>query len=157
MIWGSGKTNGRGPWRTRQALDDDHLVGTLATTRERVLKGDLAGAWSGFLISGIGPAFFTKWFWACTLGPSSGDRAAVILDARVRQTLWRLQADPSDSKVVPRGPKGYAAFVDAVSDVAAALRRGEFTSIDAEKVEWLLFARPGPGESSELCLHESLA
>ena len=64
LLWGSGVSNGRGPRYTARALLDDRLIPALAASASCVADGSLASAHEGFRVRGIGPSFFTKWFWA---------------------------------------------------------------------------------------------
>ena len=145
MAWGSGKTNGRGPWRLEQSLSAPTLVETLRTTSALVLTGQLAKAHASFDIDGIGESFFTKWFWVTSLCAPQ-ERRALILDKRVRTTLWRTQSSPP---IVPRTSADYAAFVAAAHVVGRALLPGHSDGDAAEKIEWLLFDRqPARGSSA---------
>jgi 8-oxoguanine DNA glycosylase-like protein len=154
MMWGSGTTNGRGPWRTRQSLEDPSLIDTLEASYHAVRGGELADAYRSFEIEGVGPSFFTKWFWVSSLTLPADKSMALILDKRVRASLWRLQ--PEKERVVPRGGQGYAMYVGASHGIAARLSRGAFPDLDAEKIEWLLFQRRGRS-GEQRCLHDWLA
>lgn len=156
QVWGSGTTNGRGPWRTTQALADPrvetHLCDSAAAAR--VWKpSEARRAWA---VSGIGTSFATKWLWAATLdvNPPAGGCRPLILDDRVRGTLgllgWRPghAADPDGS---------YAAWVSAAHRWAQVLRERGLAGADAEKVEWLLFDRErGRGNADIASLHTRL-
>jgi hypothetical protein len=137
MAWGSGKTNGRGPWRLEQSLCARQLVGTLRSTHELVQRGQLAEAHAAFDVYGIGESFFTKWFWVASLSAPQ-ERRALILDKRVRTTLWRLQPTPP---IVPKTSTDYATFVAAMHDIGRVVLPADMAGDAAEKVEWLLFDR----------------
>lgn len=152
MMWGSGTTNGRGPWRTGEALCDPTLTPKLLRSHGQVRDGRLAEAHSHFAVSGIGESFATKWLWVCSLQSPALRRTGLILDLRVRRTLFQIQ--PLGAEVVPRGSSMYAEFVEAMHLVAEQLRR-EDPIVSAEFVEWLLFERPSArGDSESRCLYD---
>ena len=136
MAWGSGTTNGRGPRNTAKAVADPNLDSTLEKTREHVAIGDLSAAHDAFRLAGIGEAFFTKWFWACSLGFEYRQQA-LILDLRVRESLWSACGKGWSR---PSGSAGYVDYIELLHDVASQLTR-TYPNMTAEKIEWLLFDR----------------
>jgi hypothetical protein len=150
LLWGSGTSNGRGPRYAARTLRDERLAPALANTAALVASGHLAGAHKGFRVRGIGPSFFTKWFWAVGLATTAGPRP-LILDTRVAQSLRRLTGE--EWNTTDRGAADrYADFVERVDHWARALASDhDLVGVDAEKVEYLLFDR-APG-----CLNDCLA
>ncbi len=136
MIWGSGTSKGRGPWRTSQGLRAEALHRSLAQSQAAVLEGDVAGAYRAFRVTGSGEAFFTKWLWAVRL--AGGARPApLVLDSRVLGTLALAHGSGWNR---PRGASGYAAYVRAMEDAARQLSSSEQT-VTGEQLEWLAFRR----------------
>lgn len=138
MMWGSGTSNGRGPWRTAQGLADERLTSTLSATLALARSGNLVDAYRSWHLPGCGEAFFTKWFWTSAL-TSKATPTPLILDLRVRNSI----AAATDGHTIKlRGAAGYAAYCEGIQQVATRLA-GEphLGHIDAEKVEWLLFDR----------------
>jgi hypothetical protein len=129
---------------------DERRAPALANTAALVASGHLAGAHKGFRVRGIGPSFFTKWFWAVGLATTAGPRP-LILDTRVAQSLRRLTGE--EWNTTDRGAADrYADFVERVDHWARALASDhDLVGVDAEKVEYLLFDR-APG-----CLNDCLA
>lgn len=149
MMWGSGKSNGRGPRRTAQALSAGNLADTLRTTSDAVYRGNLVAAYERFVVQGVGEAFFTKWLWSASLGgPESG--RPLILDVRVRRTLRRLLGQHPSWRTF-RGSTGYASYVSMLH-AAADILAERFKQVDAEKIEWLLFDRSSHQPVAELGL-----
>lgn len=91
MIWGTGTADGRGAWRTEQALDS-HPGRVLAKTAALVAQGKLDEAYRTFRtcrVPRVGPAFFTKWLWA--VGTRNSEPPwPLILDSRVSKSLKHL-------------------------------------------------------------------
>lgn len=148
-MWGSGTSNGRGPWRTAQGLKQPDLPDVLRTTAQRVAEGDLGAAYTGFKVPGSGEAFFTKWLWATSLGQSDQHRA-LIFDARVQETLRRLM-EGAEGWRERRGAKGYAGYVSLLHSAARELKP-TFGGIDPERLEWLMFDRTSHDASNDRCL-----
>ena len=135
MIWGSGTTNGRGPRYTKMALESAELDGVLAATAILVAENRLAEAYRAFRVTGVGPAFFTKWFWA--VGSNRRGHQALILDARVWRSLGALGWNSIEAAGTRRRGERYVAYVEEMHDCARAL------STDAEKIEIFLFQANG--------------
>lgn len=140
MMWGSGNTNGRGPWRLRQSLLDERLPTVLRTTASLAASGQLIDAYDAFSVHGVGPSFFTKWLWASTLAAEPA-RRPLILDQRVLATLALLSGSTRQSSP---GGAAYEDYVD-LTHAMATLLAPHFPGIDAEKIEWLLFSRGKDG------------
>lgn len=139
MLWGSGTSNGRGPRYTCDALDDSRLAQALASTREMVLDGDPGQAYASFRCRGIGPAFYTKWFWAaglsCLLKPTP-----LILDARVWASLGALGWDSRESAGSRRWKDRYPAYLKSMERWAES----ELPGVEsAEHLEQMLFQWAG--------------
>lgn len=142
MMWGSGTSNGRGPWRTAQGLADERLTSTLSNTAALAREGNLTHAYRAFRLAGCGEAFFTKWFWAASL-TSDVRPVPLILDLRVRNTIGAVVTSGPPLKL--RGASGYERYCALIDHVAQRLTdQPSLTHIDAEKVEWILFDR-SPG------------
>jgi hypothetical protein len=150
MMWGSGTSYGRGPWRTAQGLGSDQLAQVLRATSEAVTANDLGLAHRRFRVEGTGEAFFTKWFWSRSLSYPRASRRPLILDDRVRGALDRILSE-NDRWKQPRGERGYIDFVD-LTHRCTDLLASHFKHIDAEKVEWLLFDRSSHVRVQEPCL-----
>ncbi|MGY1810152.1 hypothetical protein ACI8AF_22525 [Blastococcus sp. SYSU D00669] len=137
MIWGSGMTNGRGPWRTAQGLAHGPLVDVLRETARLVRADQLDAAFQAFRVTGCGVSFFTKWFWAVSLAAESKGRA-YVLDKRVVDCLilMHTQADVPSRRWWGQ----YAGYLDDLEAAAERLSQ-HYPGIDAEKVEYLLFER----------------
>jgi len=138
MLWGSGTSNGRGPRYTAEALDDPRLVPSLASTREMVLNGDPGQAYVRFRSSGVGPAFYTKWFWAAGLERELSPMP-LILDARVWSSLGALEWDSRESAGSKRWKDRYPAYLTAMEGWARDLQGVN----DAEHLEQMLFQWAG--------------
>lgn len=137
MMWGSGTTNGRGPWRTAQGLSAPNLVVALQASSDAVRRRDLVSAYRGFALAGCGSSFFTKWFWAVALAQPD-QPLPLILDERVLNTLrWIHQGTDWRS---PRHAEGYQTYVEMIHNAANELRV-HHGGLDAEKLEWMLFDR----------------
>lgn len=135
MIWGSGTRNGRGPYYTGIALRDGvNLAATLARTAEMVRSGEHAEAYRTFRVPKIGPAFFTKWFWAAS---SNTARPALIFDSRVRATLGALNWNSREAAGTRNRALRYQAYVAAMHEWAGHL------GTTAEQLELYLFLAAG--------------
>jgi len=143
MMWGSGTTNGRGPWRTSQGLRFVHLHESLQTTRQLVVGGELDSAFAmlsrGHLkIPGCGPAFFTKWLWAASLTETEPPIRPLILDTRVKASI-KNATGPTNWVTGADGYLSYCLTLDAVAHRLTDTTK--LAGITSEKVEWLLFDR----------------
>jgi hypothetical protein len=156
MMWGSGTSNGRGPWRTAQGLADPDLLAVLDRTFGLVANGKLRDAYSAFKVDGCGESYFTKWLWSASLGAGTATPTPLILDLRVRAVLGIVNRD----SLQPRGASGYIKYVDQMSSVASTLNAKKGLHMTAEKLEWLMFERPARRSSGGLdrepCLFEWL-
>lgn len=139
MIWGSGTSNGRGPRYTAAALDDERLLPSLVKSRHLILAGDPAGAYASFRSRGVGPAFFTKWFWAAGLDQDL-DPMPLILDARVWASLAALEWSSRDAAGSNRRAKRYVAYLESMGRWVAAGLPGVAT---AEQLEQVMFRWAG--------------
>jgi hypothetical protein len=109
MIWGSGTSNGRGPWRTAQGLTSRELCPVLQMSVRDLGNpysfDNFAGAYGDFRLTGSGESFFTKWFWAVSLCNPRPTARPLILDVRVRHVLKQVLAG-YNGWVPPKGPSG---------------------------------------------------
>ena len=143
MMWGSGTTYRRGPWRTSQGLRFPQLHECLQTTRQLVVDGNLKSAFAALSygplkIPGCGEAFFTKWLWAASLTETEPPIRPLILDARVKASINKATG-PTNWVT---GADGYLSYCQTLDDVAHRLTDStKLDGITSEKVEWLLFDR----------------
>lgn len=140
MIWGSGTTNGRGPRYTHAALEDARLVDCLASTHALCHRMDYSSAYTTFRMNGVGPAFFTKWFWASTLGAELM-LTPLILDDRVWRSLGSLGWDSRVAAGSRRWGDRYVAYLRALHQWATLI------GVSPEELEWALFTTAGRSES----------
>lgn len=159
MMWGSGTSYGRGPWRTAQGLADEALLAVLRVTLGHLAAGNVQAAYREFKVDGCGESFFTKWLWAASLAEDRPTPRPLILDDRVRGVL-SIANEGSTSWKQPRGSNGYIGYLEHMSTTASLLRETIGAGMTSEKLEWLMFERQnpsGPGDNtSELCLIEWL-
>lgn len=134
MVWGSGTSNGRGPRNTARALADRNLLSMLQGSRDLVLKGDIAEAYGRFRLAGVGPAFYTKWFWAVGL-PFKPTPRPLILDSRVWASLGFLGWDSRTAAGTTRWGPRYRAYLEACERWAGLSDQVD----DPEQVEQVLF------------------
>ncbi|MFE2189127.1 hypothetical protein [Streptomyces sp. NPDC059455] len=132
MIWGSGTTNGRSPRYTEAALSDPRMPTVLRTTHQAVRSGDLLGAYSQFVLNGVGRSFFTKWFAAVDDRDADCERA-LILDARVFHSLNVLNWFSWEAAGTRRWPIRYATYVSTMHEWAPSV------GVTADRLEWLFF------------------
>ena len=145
MMWGSGTTYRRGPWRTSQGLRFPHIHESLQTTRQLIADGDLKSAFAmlsfgPLKIPGCGVAFFTKWLWAASLTETEPPIRPLILDARVKASIKKATG-PTNWVT---GADGYLSYCQTLDAIAHRLTDStKLAGITSEKVEWLLFYRDG--------------
>jgi len=151
MMWGSGMTNGRGPWRTAQGLGDERLTGVLRQTFGDVTNGHAETAYDGFELTGSGESFFTKWFWAASLAEPNASFRPLILDLRVRAALRLVGMHASGAWPPPYGASGYVRYLRLLHAVATAVHAEGFPGVCAERLEWLLYDRPPHKDQTEHC------
>lgn len=118
MMWGTGQSNGRGPRYLSLALADSRLDETLHHTRQAVLDNRPEDAYSQFKIDGVGPSFFTKWFWAAGLG-SDLRVVPLVLDARVWASLGALGWNSVTAAESRLRKLRYRAYLDVCAEWAA--------------------------------------
>jgi hypothetical protein len=117
--------------------------------------GNITQAYDLFNLPGTGESFFTKWFWALSLGVANPPLRPLILDGQVRDVLDKFLNGPQ-GWAPPQGAAGYVAYLQLM-DAAAQSLVTSFTYLDAEKLEWLFYDRPPRSRlhhqgSTELCL-----
>jgi hypothetical protein len=145
MLWGNGTRTRWGPGNLKTALSDARLPDTLESTREAIRALDLREAYRTFYQTqkiGVGEAFFSKWFWACSLADPRAELAPLILDSRVQDSLTRLAFSLREAAGSNRAEDCYVAYVNAAHRWAQALST-DGVSMTAEHVEWLIFCK-GP-------------
>jgi hypothetical protein len=139
MIWGSGTSNGRCPRYTASALADARLIPSLIATRQLVLEGRPGAAYARFRTDGVGPSFFTKWFWVSGIDRGLSP-TPLILDDRVWASLAALGWDSRVAAASRRRNDRYEAYLESMERWAAAKLPGIST---AEQLEQVLFAWSG--------------
>ncbi len=98
-------------------------------------------AYASFRLSGVGPAFFTKWFWASTLDAELS-LTPLILDARVWRSLGSLGWDSRTAAGSRHWRNRYVAYLEAMHRWAALVE------VSPEELEWALFTSAGKSEPS---------
>jgi len=111
---------------------------SLVRTREMVLGGDPGEAYVSFRSTGVGPAFYTKWFWAVGLDRNLNP-TPLILDARVWASLGALGWDSRESAGSRRWKHRYPAYLTAMEGWASNLPDVK----GAEHLEQMLFQWAG--------------
>jgi hypothetical protein len=93
MMWGYG-TNGLGPWRTKQMLQDGRCTQVLEETARRIQDRQFSLAYDRFELDRCGSSFFTKYFYVLGLTLHRHERPLpLVLDERVRTSLLALSKD----------------------------------------------------------------
>jgi len=113
MIWGSGTSNGRGPRNTARALDDERLDSTLRSSHALVVQNQCGEAYRTFRVGGVGPPFFTKWFWSASLAHALHP-APLILDSRVWASLEAVCWNSITAAGTRRRADRYLAYLHAM-------------------------------------------
>lgn len=87
VMWGAGTSGNRAQRYLPMALADRRCDETLRETATQCRKEDLAAAYRGFQLAGMGRSFFTKWLAFAGGGP--GSRVVpLILDDQRRGSAW---------------------------------------------------------------------
>ncbi len=138
MMWGSGTTNGRGPRNTAKAIGDSGLDDVLRDTCDLACRYQLSKAYHRFRVSGIGPSFFTKWFWSCSLKDPLVSKRPLILDERVLDSVNQLGIlfKPMGRNRADR----YDRYVQMLASWAEEVSEADLR-VSQEHLEWLLFDR----------------
>ena len=89
MMWGSGKSNGRGPRYTNQALESGLVAKGMSDIRRFLSHSNIVAAYH-VKISGVGEAFHTKLLWVVGSALPGLTPKPLILDGRVRAGIRRL-------------------------------------------------------------------
>ena len=147
MMWGRGAKNGRMMPKFQVAASHREFDKTLSITRESVMQGDLSGAYSQWLssgIRGIREPFFTKWLFVCGLRNDPGVLQAFTLDGRVRASLRTLEWPDAPLKKILRGKPAlfYETYLKTLTTWAAELS-DEQCQITPLQVEQFLFRKNG--------------
>lgn len=142
QAWGAGTTGSRTILHTKSAFADrENLMKSLRSTTELLRGADdpdaLAEAYTRWHCAGVGQAFFTKWF--TFAGVREGrDWQPLILDARVLRSLNRtLDVTTQNLAGSRRRARRYQSYVETIYKWAAE------TGVDAQRLEWILFAHNG--------------
>lgn len=147
MMWGRGPKNGRMMPKFQVAASHREFDQILSITRESVMQGDLSGAYSQWLssgIKGIREPFFTKWLFVCGLRNDPGVLRAFTLDGRVRASLRTLAWPDAALKKILRGKPAlfYETYLKTLTTWAAELS-DEQCQITPLQVEQFLFRKNG--------------
>lgn len=137
MIWGSGRTNGRGPRNTQKALDCPDIETRLRGVADLVREGHSGDAYQRTRIPGVGGPFLTKFLWAVgtTLPPMHV--RPLILDSRVWYSLNELLRWNS---LLAAGTRSWAARYEAY--LSAMYRWAAAVGVaHPEQLELLLFLK----------------
>jgi 8-oxoguanine DNA glycosylase-like protein len=137
IVWGSG-VRSRSYRYLPQALSAPDCAEQLRASALACRAGDLASAYEGMRLPGIGSAFFTKWFAFAGTTPD-GVRRPLILDARVWKSLNQLGITRRSLGYRTSPAKRYVAYVELLHEWADELRHQGIT-VDAERLEFVLFA-----------------
>jgi hypothetical protein len=140
IVWGSG-VRSRSYRNLPKALSAPDCAEQLRVSALTCRAGDLVSAYNGMRLPGIGPAFFTKWFAFAGSTPGAV-RRPLILDARVWRTLNQLEVTRRSLGYRTSPAKRYLAYVELLHEWAVELR-GQGINVDAERLEFVLFARDG--------------
>lgn len=142
VLWGSG-VRSRSYRNLPRALTAADCVTQLRTAAIACRGGNYGEAYRTMALPGIGPAFFTKWF-AFAGHVANNPRNPLILDARVRRTLTQTLSIGADelggSRVSPA--TRYVAYIELLHQWADQLR-AQGSNVNAEKIEYALFAHNG--------------
>jgi len=142
VAWGSGVSVTRSYRHLPRALSHPQCAERLSSAARSCQSDDLAGAYAGFALPGVGRSFFTKWF--AFAGTTSG-RAwqPLILDDRVLATLYKtMHISTRDLAGSARWSQRYDAYVQQLHRWSSQLAdRG--LPCSAERLEWILFRHGG--------------
>ena len=149
MMWSRGPKNGRLMPKFQKVSNHSDFEKTLQRTRDFILKGkpvDAYQAWVDSGITGIGEAFFTKWFFVC--GLDSRRRSGLqplVLDSRVWKSLSTIgwSSRRQTGKDYRQDPAGaYGAYLKAIDAWASELSDGS-VMVSPLQVEQFFFRRSG--------------
>jgi hypothetical protein len=140
MLWGCGTSRDRAPRYFARTLLDPRLAPTLASSGTHVGEGRALQAHMEFRVRGIGPSFFTKWFWAVGLSQPLSP-LPLMLDRRVGLSLhlltgrwWQLTG--------PCAAGDYGDYLERLDRWAKTLATDPgLAGMDAEKISWMLCDR----------------
>lgn len=136
MIWGRGKANGRMKNHLISILGNSDLDRALAISLDELKMGGPAASyqcWVDSRISGIGPAFFTKWLWAAGCTNPAGNQA-FVLDSRVWASFRNLGWSSIEAARSRNRSIRYGAYVESCVRWSEGL-----AGVSPEDVEWALF------------------
>ena len=114
MMWGSGKTNGRGPRYTASALRHSDITQLMKEIHEDILNGKIEDAYGHHKkIRGVGPSFHTKLLWV--VGSAIGNKplTPLILDERVWAGLKKIGWNSRKAAGSRDRGKRYRAYLSA--------------------------------------------
>lgn len=142
QVWGSGTTGSRTILHTASAFEDrknllESLRSTTAILRGSDAPGALAQAHTRWRCAGVKQSFFTKWF--TFAGACKGRHwQPLILDDRVLRSLNSTLHITTQELAGSRSrARRYQSYVETVHEWAAE------TGVDAQRLEWILFAHNG--------------
>lgn len=151
MAWGTGITGSRGVRNTRLALEDGMPTITCLAESARALRGVgslddpvLAETYRSWCVPGVGQSFFSKWFTFAGRPVTAGRPwNPLILDQRVYRTLnSTLTVSTRDLANSRLRSHRYWSYVAALHDWATQLQLAGY-DVDADRLEWILFAQNG--------------
>jgi hypothetical protein len=137
MVWGSGRTNGRGPRNLKAALSCPDLQTRLSSAASLVRAGNAGAAYQRTRIPGVGKPFLTKYLWAVGTTLDAAGVRPLILDSRVWSSLRTLCWSSLEAAGTYSWSARYEAYLTAMHPWAAALQT------DPETLELLLFNQNG--------------
>jgi hypothetical protein len=137
MIWGSGRTNGRGPRNTQAALNCPDLEGRLKAAVELIRADNPGVAYQRTRIPGVGKPFLTKYLWAVGTTLELSEVRPLILDSRVWASLGTLCWSSLEAAGTSSWAARYEAYLTAMKQWAGALQT------TPETLELLLFQQNG--------------
>jgi hypothetical protein len=152
LMWGLGKKNARMMPGLVEALMCDPLPKALRDTVRMIRAGHPATAyeqWVAAGIPGLGPPFFTKWFYAVGLhGVPAGSLTPLVMDGNVWKSLgtlgWSSEAT-TGRKYSSRPSAGYAAYLAACQRWSEWLRAEGVDGCTPHDIEhWLFTWNGGP-------------
>ena len=114
MMWGSGKTNGRGPRYTALALRSSDIAQLMKEIHEDIVNGQIEDAFRHHRkIHGVGPSFHTKLLWVVGSAVENKVLTPLILDERVWAGLKKIGWNSRKAAGSRDRGKRYRAYLDA--------------------------------------------
>jgi hypothetical protein len=143
LLWGSGTSNGRAPRYAARTLLDERLAPTLTNTAALVASGHLAEAHDAFRVRGIGPSFFTKWFWVVGLATATEPRPLIRIcqwprlsgGSPVRSGTPPIEAQRSGTPTMSRASTSGLAHSHRITTLLGSTQRRSSTSCPTESLD----------------------